>query len=82
MSPTPSATPAHVAAHPKFATLPARGGDPVCSLSRSWWLAQERAGRIQLLRIKKPGQRKAGRVLLPVPQAIELVRRLTAEGAA
>lgn len=66
-SPTPANPP-----QAEFVALPARGGDPVCGLSRSWWYATERAGRIQLVRLKQPGNIR-GRVLLPVRKAVALI---------
>jgi hypothetical protein len=61
---------------PEFFNLPGRGPDPVCSMSRSWWLEQERAGRIQLLRIRKRGQLRASRVLVPSDKAVDLILAL------
>ena len=68
---------------PEFVTLKSAGGDPVTGMSRSWWYSAERDGLINLVRIRRPGMIKA-RVLLPVPQALELVRRLSSssEGGA
>jgi hypothetical protein len=60
---------------PEFIPLPARGGDSVCGLSRSFWLDAEARGMIRLVRLKKPG-RVRGRVLLPVGDAIAFVRKL------
>lgn len=57
---------------PEFVALSGRGGDPICGLSRSWWYAAETAGRIRLVRLRKPGNAR-GRVLLPVRTAIALV---------
>ena len=66
--------------NPEFITLPPRGGDSVCHLSRSWWYSAESRGLITLVRVRLPG-RTRGRVLLPIPQAIELIRRLASEKA-
>jgi hypothetical protein len=60
---------------PEFVSIPRTGGDPVCNLSRSFWNSAEKAGQIQLVRIRLPG-RQLGRVLLPVPQAIAMIHRL------
>lgn len=62
-------------AHPEFVTLPAIGGDPVTGLSRSFWYKAESDGLIQLTRVRLPG-RLRGRTLLPIPQAIALLKRL------
>lgn len=67
----------HLTTRPEFFNLPGRGPDPVCSMSRSWWLQQEREGKIQLVRVMKPGQRRASRVLVPSDKAVELIRSLT-----
>jgi hypothetical protein len=75
MTTNPPATAA--TARPEFFNLPGRGPDPVCSMSRSWWLQQERAGKIQLLRLRKRGQLRASRVLVPSDKAVELIRSLT-----
>lgn len=68
-----------VGVQPAFVALPARGGDPVCGLSRSWWYGAERAGLIRLARIRAPGNVRAGRVLLPVDRAVSLVQKLSDE---
>lgn len=60
---------------PEFVPLPTRGGDSVCGLSRSWWYGAERQGRIRLARPRLRGKMR-GRVLLPVTDAIALVRSL------
>lgn len=60
---------------PEFSPLPAAGGDPVCGLSRSFWYDAERQGMIALVRVRKPGRTKP-RVLLPVADAVKLIRRL------
>lgn len=65
---------------PEFVPLPRVGGDPVCGKSRSFWYAAERAGLFQLVRVRLPG-RVRGRVLLPVPQAIEFINRLAGRHA-
>lgn len=59
----------------EFCTLPAKGGDPVCGMSRRWWYDVEKAGLIKLVRVRMPG-RQLGRVLLPIPQALACIRRL------
>ena len=41
---------------PEFTNLPARGGDAVCGLSRSFWYSAEREGLITLVRTRRPGQ--------------------------
>lgn len=61
---------------PEFVTLPSRGGDPICGLSRSFWYSCERDGLIKLRRFHRPGKDK-GRVLLPVAEAIALVNSRT-----
>jgi hypothetical protein len=66
---------------PEFIPLPARGGDPVCNLSRSFWLDAEARGMIRLVRLRKPG-RVRGRTLLPVADAIAFVRKLGAGSSA
>jgi hypothetical protein len=58
--------------------LPARGGDPVVGLSRSFWYSAERDGLIRLVRIRRRGVSR-GRTLLPVDAAVALIRRLDAE---
>lgn len=65
---------------PEFIPLPARGGDAVCNLSRSFWLDAEARGMIRLVRLRKPG-RVRGRVLLPVNEAISFVRKLNTGSA-
>lgn len=75
-----TAAPVPAAPNPEFCPLPPLGGDPVCHLSRSWWYAAESKGLIKLTRVRLPG-RMRGRVLLPVPQALELIRRLASEKA-
>ncbi|MGA2446870.1 MAG: hypothetical protein ABSG50_15765 [Opitutaceae bacterium] len=77
MSTPKSITEAPPAPNPEFITLPPLGGDSVCHLSRSWWYSAESKGLITLVRVRLPG-RKRGRVLLPVPQALELIERLAA----
>lgn len=57
---------------PEFVTLPSRGGDAICGLSRSFWYACEKDGLIKLRRIRRPGNVR-GRVLLPVAEAIGLI---------
>ena len=76
-----SSTSAITVVRPAYISLPSRGGDVVCNLSRSWWYAVESDGLIQLVRIRQRGA-KRGRVLLPVDQAIALVRKLGAQAAA
>jgi hypothetical protein len=76
----PAATPAS-GVRPEFVTLPARGGDPVCGLSRSFWYSVEADGLIRLVRIRRRGLAR-GRTLLPVDAAIALIRRLNEEQAA
>lgn len=68
-------TTAPVMVSAEFCTLPPRGGDPVCAMSRRWWYDAEKAGLIKLVRVRMPG-RQLGRVLLPIPQALALIRRL------
>jgi len=82
-SQTPSAAAAagQPPVHAEFISLPSRGGDSVCGLSRSWWYLADKNGLIQLVRIRQRGA-KRGRVLLPVDQAIALVRKLGAQAAA
>lgn len=65
---------------PEYLHLPAIGGDPICGLSRSSWYDLEARGLIRLVRVRKPGAQR-GRTLLPVPQAIALVKRLGAQAA-
>ena len=62
---------------PEFFPLPAKGGDPVCGLSRSFWLDSEARGMIRLVRLNKPG-RIRGRVLVPTADAIAFVHKLGA----
>lgn len=62
---------------PEFFSLPTKGGDPICGLSRSFWLDSEARGLIRLVRLRKPG-RVRGRVLVPVADAIAFVRKLGA----
>ena len=66
---------------PEFVTLPSRGGDAVCNLSRSWWYAAEADGLIRLVRLRKKGGLR-GRVLLPVDKAVALIENLGAQAAA
>lgn len=63
---------------PEFVPLPPIGGDCVTHLSRSFWYGVEKAGLISLTRVRLPG-RQRGRVLLPVPQALALIRKLGEE---
>ena len=69
-----------VVTRPEFFNLPGRGPDPVCSMSRSWWLLQEKMGLIKLHRMYPDGDktRRASRVLVPTADAIALVRKLAA----
>jgi len=60
----------------EFVPLPKKGGDPICGLSRSFWYNLESLGEIKLARIRKAGQIR-GRVLLPVPQALATIKRLS-----
>jgi hypothetical protein len=60
----------------EFVPLPNKGGDPICGLSRSFWYNLESHGEIKLVRIRKPGQLR-GRLLLPVPQALATIKRLS-----
>jgi len=71
---------ATTSARPEFVTLPARGGDAVCNLSRSWWYAAEADGLIRLGRLRKKGGLR-GRVLLPVDRAVALIESLGAQAA-
>lgn len=68
---------AATSARPEFVPLPARGGDSVCNLSRSWWYQAEAEGLIRLVRLRKKGALR-GRVLLPVDKAIALIENLGA----
>lgn len=74
----PSGAPSAATFNPEFVPLPARGPDPIVGMSRPWWYSAERDGLIQLHRIRRPGQAK-GRTLLPVAQAIALIRKLATE---
>lgn len=67
--------------HPEFIQLPKSGGDPVCNMSQSWWRLAESKGLIRLVRPRLPGRQRAGRVLLPVAQAIALIERLNGPAA-
>ena len=60
----------------EFVPLPNKGGDPICGLSRSFWYNLESHGEIKLVRIRKAGQLR-GRLLLPVPQALATIKRLS-----
>jgi len=60
----------------EFVPLPSKGGDPICGLSRSFWYSLETIGEIKLVRIRKGGQLR-GRLLLPVPQALATIKRLS-----
>lgn len=60
--------PAQTPQQPEFIPLPAKGGDVMFGLSRSFWYNLERAGLLQLTRFRRPGCIR-GRVMLPVPQA-------------
>jgi hypothetical protein len=60
----------------EFCCLPVAGGDPVFGLSRRWWYRAEQMGLIKLVRVRRPG-RRLGRVLLPIPQALACVQRLS-----
>ena len=73
-----SQTPTSV--RPEFVTLPSRGGDAVCNLSRSWWYNAEADGLIRLVRLRKKGGIR-GRVLLPVDKAVALIESLGAQAA-
>lgn len=64
---------------PEFVPLPAKGGDVVFGLSRSFWYKVERAGLLQLRRIRRPGCRR-GRALLPVPQARAALEKMVIDG--
>jgi len=64
----------------EFVPLPSKGGDPICGLSRSFWYNLETEGEIKLVRIRKAGQIR-GRLLLPVAQALETVKRLSNDKA-
>jgi hypothetical protein len=68
------------AGHPEYVPLRVAGGDAVCNLSRSFWYKAERAGLIQLTRVRLPGRRRV-RVLLPVLQAIALLQKLGAHSS-
>lgn len=61
---------------PEFVPIPNTGGDAVTGLSRSYWYGLESQGLIKLVRIRRPGTIKA-RVLLPVAEAVALIRRLS-----
>ena len=76
-NPLPEQSQGQAAAYlPAFVSLKSAGGDPVTGMSRSWWYGAEKDGLIKLTRIRRDGRVKA-RVLLPVPQAIALIRRLS-----
>lgn len=63
----------------EFVPLPAKGGDIVFGLSRSFWYKVERAGLLQLRRIRRPGCLR-GRALLPVPEARAALEKMASDG--
>lgn len=75
MHPNTQLTATHIHGGAHYCTLPARGGDPICGMSRSWWYAAEAAGFISLTRVRLPGK-KLGRVLLPVAEAVACMEKL------
>jgi hypothetical protein len=60
---------------PEFVPLPARGGDEVFSLSRSFWYSMDQQGFNVLVRLRRPGNVR-GRVMLSVRRAFAAVDRL------
>ena len=74
----PSTNTASPRAGAEYCTLPVRGGDPFCGLSRRWWYEAEKLGYIRLIRVRLPG-RKLGRVLLPFAEALACVAKLKVE---
>jgi hypothetical protein len=44
------------ARRPEFFALPKAGGDPFFSLTRSWYYAAEKDGRLRLVRIRQRGK--------------------------
>ena len=75
---TTPAAPSDARFQPEFVTIPATGGDKITNLSRSFWYDAERRGLIRLVRVRKPGTTKP-RVLLPVAEAIAVVRKLSSD---
>ena len=75
------AAPSRTPVRPEFVSLPSRGGDPICGLSKSFWYEAERKGLISLKRIRLPGRIK-GRTLLSVRDAIEFVNSAAARSMA
>jgi len=59
----------------EFVELPSRGSARVCGMSRSWWYKAERRGLIRMARPRLPGNVR-GRTLLPVDEAVALIRSL------
>lgn len=59
---------------PEFFRLPARGPDPIFGLSRSFYYSAEKAGKIRMIRLRKPGSIR-GIVLVPVVAVSEFIRK-------
>lgn len=64
-------------ARPDFIRLPSRGPDPIFGLSRSYYYSLEKDGKLQLKRLRKPGNIR-GIVLVPVAAVSALIERETA----
>jgi len=66
---------------PEFFALPAIGRDPHFGLSRSTYYDLERRGLLRLARLRKPGNIR-GRVMVPFPAVLDLLRRMGGDAAA
>lgn len=61
------------AIRPEFFRLPRRGQDPYFGLTRGYYYGEDKAGRLILLRLRKPGT-KRGVTLIPYLQVAALLR--------
>ena len=64
---------------PEFIRLPSRGPDPIFGLSRSYYYDLERMGKLQLKRLRKPGNLR-GIVLIPVSAVSALIEKESGSG--
>ena len=67
-------------ARPEFFRLPKSGGDPYFGLTRPHYYELEKAGKIKLTRLKKPGTTK-GVTLVPYAAVLRMLNAVIGENA-
>ena len=66
---------------PEFFRLPQTGGDPFFGLTRAYYYGEEKAGRLKLVRLRKPGAER-GVTLVPYARISTLVQKAQAQAEA